>query len=146
MELDADLNADHMNMMSNTISTTDPSPATARVCHDLEAKEDRDARVRRFEMRQLRAGPDCASVLDRGAEDREEGAERDTREEDGEEIGGEIEQWSEHGGVSSQGYHADGDGGIADQSRSRDDPDSDFYPCCDKIMGSVDLWCQEISE
>ena len=37
-------------------------------------------------MWELRAGPNRASVLDRGAEDREEGAQGDTGEEDREEV------------------------------------------------------------
>ena len=54
---------------------TGPGSPAPRVRPDLQAQEDGAARVRRFAVRQLRAGPHRARLPDRGAEDRQEGAE-----------------------------------------------------------------------
>lgn len=53
----------------------DPRSPTPRVLPDLQAQEDRPARIRWLEVRQLRARPHCPRIPDRGAEDRQEGAQ-----------------------------------------------------------------------
>ena len=51
----------------------DPRTSPSRVRTDLAAQEDRLALVRRLPLRQLHQGPHRSRVLDRGAEDCEEG-------------------------------------------------------------------------
>ena len=57
------------------IELLDPSAAPKRVCHRLTPEEDRPTCVWRFPLRELRQGPSGTRVLDRGAEDRQEGDE-----------------------------------------------------------------------
>lgn len=54
---------------------TDPRAAPVRVPAHQQAAEERVARVRRLAVRPVRAPAHCACLLDRGAEDREEGAQ-----------------------------------------------------------------------
>lgn len=42
----------------------DPRSPTPRVLPDLQAQEDRPARIRRLEVRQLRSRPHCPRILD----------------------------------------------------------------------------------
>jgi hypothetical protein len=65
---------------------TGPSPPTPRIRHNLQVEEERLQSIRRIEVQQLRAGQDRASFPDRGAEDREEGAEGDGDEDCGQEM------------------------------------------------------------
>ena len=62
-------------MLTQLFTITGPCPAATRILPDLEAEEDCPACLRRLSVRQLRAGSDRAGLLDRGAEDCQEGAE-----------------------------------------------------------------------
>jgi hypothetical protein len=53
----------------------DPRPPTSRIRTNLPPKEDRPTCLRWLPVRQLRQGPRRARILDRGAEDCEEGAQ-----------------------------------------------------------------------
>ncbi len=74
------------HVILTVIRATGSGSPTQRICHHVETQEDRSACLWRLPMQQLRPGPDCASVLDRGAEDRQEGAEGDSGEEDWKEV------------------------------------------------------------
>jgi hypothetical protein len=56
-------------------TTAGPRPPPPRVLTSVTPDEDGAARVRRLALRQLRQGPHRARVPDRGAEDRQEGAQ-----------------------------------------------------------------------
>ena len=56
-------------------------PATSRICHHLTTQKDCTTRIWWIKVFKLRQGQSCTSILDRRAEDREEGAQGDPAEE-----------------------------------------------------------------
>ena len=65
----------------STFHSLDPSPPPPRIRHHLSSQENSPARIRWIEMFELCEGQDYEGVLDRGAEDREEGAQGEPGEE-----------------------------------------------------------------
>ena len=74
------------SILSRIFYPTGPSPPTPRIRHNLQVEEERLQSIWRIEVQQLCAGQDRASFPDRGAEDREEGAEGDGDQDCGQEM------------------------------------------------------------
>ena len=66
---------------ADTIHHTDPRPTTSRILPNLETQKDRPTSIWWIEMFKLRKRQSRTSILDWGAEDREEGAQRIATEE-----------------------------------------------------------------